>query len=172
MELRPILSAMLRNKTGVVLVALQIAVALAVIANAAFIIVQRVEKIHRPAGFDSPNMIMASSYGFGADYDQRETVRRDLAMLRALPGVSAASVTNGVPLSNGGSSEDYHTKPNDPVHGISANNYQVDEQGIAAFGVKLVAGRAFSADEIQYDPTLTSAFVPAIIITREMAKQL
>ena len=43
MELRPILSAMLRNKTGAVLVGLQIALTLAVVANAVFIIMQRVE---------------------------------------------------------------------------------------------------------------------------------
>src|SRR5215831_7093778 len=172
MELRPIISAMLRNKTGVVLVALQIAIALAVISNAVFIIVQRIEKIHRPSGIDSANLIFAQSYGFGANYDQRETVRRDLAMLRALPGVVAASITNGIPLSNGGDATDFSKVANDPAHGINANDYQVDEQGIAAFGVKLIAGRAFREDEVQFDPSLTSAFVPSVILTRDMAKQI
>jgi len=172
MELRPIISAMLRNKTGVVLVALQIAIALAVISNAVFIIVQRIEKIHRPPGIDSANLIFAQSYGFGANYDQRETVRRDLAMLRALPGVVAASITNGIPLSNGGDATDFSKVANDPAHGINANDYQVDEQGIAAFGVKLIAGRAFREDEVQFDPSLTSAFVPSVILTRDMAKQI
>ena len=50
MEFRPILSAMLRNKTGAILVGLQIALTLAVVANAVFIIMQRVEKIGRPPG--------------------------------------------------------------------------------------------------------------------------
>ena len=49
MEIRPILSAMLRNKTGAVLVALQIALTLAVVANALFIIDQRLTKIGRPS---------------------------------------------------------------------------------------------------------------------------
>jgi putative ABC transport system permease protein len=43
MEFRPILSAMLRNKTGAVLVALQIAFTLAVIVNAVYIVSKRVE---------------------------------------------------------------------------------------------------------------------------------
>src|SRR5712671_4224891 len=111
MELRPIISAMLRNKTGAVLVALQIAIALAVVTNSVFIIEQRSEKINRPAGIDSSNLILISSYGFGANYDQRQTVRRDLAMLRAMPNVKAASVTNGVPISNSGSASGYRKSP-------------------------------------------------------------
>ena len=104
MELRPILSAMTRNKTGVILVGLQIALTLAVVANAVFIIMQRVEKIGRPPGIDSENLIFVQSYGFGPTYDHRETVRRDLDTLRAMPGVVDATVTNGIPLSGGGSS--------------------------------------------------------------------
>lgn len=172
MELRPIISAMLRNKTGVILVALQIAIALAVVTNAVFIIMQRVEKINRPTGIDTDNLVFVQSYGFGADYDQRETVRRDLALLRSLPGVVAASVTNGVPLSNGGSASGYRKSADAPGTGVGANYYEVDEQGIAAFGAKLIAGRAFRVDEVQYDPTISSAFVPSVIMTRDMAKDL
>lgn len=57
MELRPILSAMLRNKTGAILVGLQIALTLAVVANSIAIIMTRAEKIGRPAGIDSDNLI-------------------------------------------------------------------------------------------------------------------
>ena len=91
MEIRPILSAMLRNKTGAILVGLQIALTLAVVANAVFIIMQRVEKIGRPTGIDSDNLIFVQSYGFGPGYDQRSTVDEDLRLLRSLPGVISAS---------------------------------------------------------------------------------
>ena len=47
LDLRPTLSALLRNRTGAVLVAAQVAIALAVLANAAYIVVQRIEKINR-----------------------------------------------------------------------------------------------------------------------------
>ena len=102
MAIRPILSAMLRNKTGAILVGLQIAITLAVVANAVFIIMQRVEKIGRPTGIDSPNLFFVQSYGYGPNYNHRETVRHDLDLIRSLPGVVDASVTNHVPLSNGG----------------------------------------------------------------------
>src|SRR5690606_30147681 len=71
MHLRPILSAMFRNKTGAILVGLQIALTLAVVANAVFIIMQRVEKIGRSPGIDSENLIFVQTYGYGPNYNHR-----------------------------------------------------------------------------------------------------
>lgn len=173
MELRPILSAMLRNKTGAILVGLQIALTLAVVANAVFIIMQRIEKIARPPGIDSENLIFVQSYGFGPTYNHRETVRRDLDTLRAMPGVVSASVTNGIPLSGGGSSTIHRKAPMKDAPEVLGNYYEVDEHGLEALGVKLAEGRVFTAAEIQYtENKIDSAFVPSIIMTREMAKAL
>jgi putative ABC transport system permease protein len=173
MEIRPILSAMFRNKTGVVLVGLQIALTLAVVANAAFIIVNRLDLIHRPYGFDSDNLIVVQSFGYGPTYDQRETVRRDLDTLRAIPGVVAASSTNGVPMSGSGSQNSFGIVPDPDKIKTDANIYELDEQGVAAFGAKLVEGRAFTREEIQFNPSPTNSdFVPAVIITRDMARAL
>lgn len=172
MELRPILSAMLRNKTGAILVGLQIALTLAVVANAVFIIMQRVEKIGRPSGTDADNLFFVQSYGFGPGYDHRETIRADLDLIRSLPGVVAASHTNGVPLSNGGSSTAIHRLPGQQKDASSANYYQVDEHGLGAFGVALVEGRNFTQQEIQYNPIPTSEFVPFVIITKDLAQAL
>jgi putative ABC transport system permease protein len=172
MHLRPILSAMLRNKTGAILVGLQIALALAVVANSVFIIMQRVEKIGRPSGIDSENIFFVQSYGYGPQYEHRETVRHDLDLIRSLPGVVAASITNGIPLSGGGSATGYRTRPGKDVEDISANYYDVDEQGVEAFGVKLSAGRAFTEAEVQYSKEPNSQFVPSLIITAEHGRQL
>jgi putative ABC transport system permease protein len=173
MEIRPICSAMLRNKTGVILVGMQIALTLAVVANALFIIMQRVEKIGRPPGIDSDNTIFIQSYGFDANYDQRLTIQRDLELLRQEPGVQAAAVASAVPMSGSGSSSGYTAAP-DPEKGtVSANYYEVDEQIVAALGVRLAQGRTFNAMEIQYSPdSSNSDFVPSVIITRDMARAL
>jgi putative ABC transport system permease protein len=164
---------MLRNKTGAILVGLQIALALAVVANSVFIIMQRVEKVGRPSGVDSENLFFVQSYGYGPNYDHRATVRHDLDLIRSLPGVVAASVTNGVPLSGGGSSTGYRSSlEQDANEDVNANYYNVDEQGIAAFGVKLSAGRAFTEAEVQYSPEPNSQFVPSIIITTAVGHSL
>ena len=58
MGFRPMMSSLMRSKTGPVLVALQIAVTLAIVINALFIISQRVEKMNRETGIDVPNVIV------------------------------------------------------------------------------------------------------------------
>ena len=173
MEFRPILSAMLRNKTGVFLVGLQIALTLAVVANAVFIIMQRVEKIGRPPGIDSANLIFVQSYGFGPNYDHRDTVRRDLDLLRAMPGVVSATSTNGIPMSGGGSQSVFGVTPDPEKANTLTNQYFVDEHSVDAFGVKLIEGRAFTEQEVQYNPNANNSdFVPAVIITRDVAESL
>ena len=142
LDIRPTLSALLRNRTGAVLVAAQIAIALAVLANAAYIIVQRIEKIHRPTGIDEQNILVIESSGFTNRFNQTAAVEEDLAYLRGVSGVIAATASNSVPLSNGGDSESLVTRPDEPRPGY-INMLEVDEQGLDALGVKLVADRNF-----------------------------
>ncbi|HEY6641861.1 ABC transporter permease [Povalibacter sp.] len=173
MEFRPILSAMLRNKTGVFLVGLQIALTLAVVANAVFIIMQRVEKIGRPPGIDSANLIFVQSYGFGPNYDNRDTIRRDVDLLRSLPGVVAATSINGTPMSGGGRSSNFGVTPDPLKMDTNVNLYEIDEHGIDAMGVKIIEGRAFHEQEVQYNPNPNNSdFAPAVIITRDVAKAM
>ncbi|HEY7641448.1 MAG TPA: FtsX-like permease family protein [Steroidobacteraceae bacterium] len=173
MELRPILSAMLRNKTGAILVGLQIALTLAVVANAVFIIMQRVEKIGRPPGIDSDNLIFVQSYGFGPNYDQRSTVDNDLRLLRSLPGVVSAAPISQIPMSGGGSSTNLGPEQTREKVTINTNHFSVDEHGVEALGVKLVEGRNFTQSEIQYnaDPN-NSDFVPFVILNKDAAKAI
>lgn len=173
MELRPILSAMLRNKTGAILVGLQIALTLAVVANAVFIIMQRVEKIGRPPGFDSDNLFFVQSYGFGPNYNQRDTIDRDLQILRGLPGVISASPINQIPMSGGGSATNLGPEQTREKVTINVNYYEVDERGVDTLGVKLAAGRNFTQSEIQYTADAASSeFVPFVILTKDAARAI
>lgn len=172
MAIRPILSAMLRNKTGAILVGLQIAITLAVVANSVFIIMQRIEKINRPSGIDSENLFFVQSYGYGPNYNHRETVRHDLDLIRAMPGVVAASVTNQIPLSGGGSATGYRASADADAESVTGNYYLVDQYGVAAYGITLSAGRPFTEQEIQYDDVIGSKFVPSIILSEALARDL
>jgi len=173
MELRPILSAMLRNKTGAVLVGLQIALTLAVVANAVFIIMQRVEKIGRPPGIDSDNLIFVQSYGFGPNYNQSQTIDADLRLLRSLPGVVDVSPISQIPMSQSGSSTNLGPEQVREKVRVNTNHFSVDEHGVAALGVKLVEGRNFTQSEIQYTPDPNSSdFVPFVILNRDAAKAI
>ena len=170
MELRPILSAMLRNKTGAVLVGLQIALTLAVVANAVFIIMQRVEKIGRPPGIDSDNLIFVQSYGFGPNYNQRQTIDADLRLLRSLPGVVDVSPISQIPMSQSGSSTNLGPEQVREKVRVNTNHFSVDEHGVEALGVKLAEGRNFTQSEIQYNPDpANSGFVPFVILNKDAA---
>ena len=172
-NIRPIASALWRNRTGALLVAFQIAIGLAVLVNAVYVVKQRVEKIGRPTGMDTANMIWVASAGFAKDYDYEAATRDDLAALRGLPGVKAASLFSNIPLSGGGSSNGFQAKPGQvsPKETVQGNNYDVDEQSIAALGVKLSAGRPFEASEI-LPPSETYEMSPQAIVTKAFAKEM
>lgn len=172
MEIRPILSAMLRNKTGALLVGLQIALTLAVVANAVSIITQRIEKMNRPTGMDTANTFFVQSFGFGPKYDHEATVRRDLDVIRSLPGVVAAASISGIPLSGSGSSATFGAEADPRKVTIEANFYRADEQALQALGVALSEGRFFHKEEVEYLESSTSRFAPVIVMTRDMAKAL
>lgn len=173
MEFRPILSAMLRNKTGPVLIALQIAITLAIVVNSAFIIDQRAEKMNRPTGMDHENLIFARSYGFGDSYDHMATIREDIDALRAIPGVLAAAYIDAIPLSGGGSNTGWYAAPPEPNQDsdASGNYYSIDEHGLAALGVKLAEGRWFNPEEIDYRPG-ENRLPQASVITRALADEV
>lgn len=174
MEIRPIVSALLRHKTGTVLVALQIAVSLAIIVNALFIINQRVEKINRPTGMDVDNIIVAEVRGFGENFDVAASVERDITMLRSLPGVVAATTINHIPLSGSGSSTGLRSVPDETLTSVPTGRYRFDEHGLETLGVKLIEGRNFYPEEVAYYvPGKTERKTPnAIIVTKAMADKL
>ncbi len=172
MEIRPILSAMMRNKTGAVLIALQIAITLAIVVNATFIIYKRVEFVTRPSGMDVDNIIVFQSMGFDASYDHQATVRSDLETLRSMPGVIAVTPASSVPLSNSGSANGFQTTPELDAPDVTGNYFKVDEQGVDALGLTLSKGRAFRADEISYEEPNSSRFADHVIITQAIADKL
>lgn len=172
MSIRPILSALLRNKTGAILVAVQIALTLAVVVNSIYIIVQRIEKIGRATGIDEANIFMVNTQNYARDFPFASTIREDLGNLNGMPGVVAATTINAIPLSGGGSSTAYFSQPNEKGEKVPGNYFEVTERGIDALGVHLSSGRGFSAAIIQPPVALTSEFVPEVILTQAIATQL
>src|ERR1700726_761813 len=122
LNVRPILSALLRNRTGAVLV------------DTLYIVMQRVEKIRRPTGIDVANIFVVSSAGFTDHYQAVPSIREDLTYLRGLPGVIAGTPLNAVPLSGGGSSFPLVTRP-DAQRTDNFNYFEVDEQALDTLGV-------------------------------------
>jgi putative ABC transport system permease protein len=174
LDIRPIVSALLRNRTGALLVALQIAIALAVLVNAVYIVHQRIEKMGRPTLIDEQNVFSIAIAEFTDRFDYDASVHEDMAYLRGLPGVVDATVSNSVPLGISGSATNIWTQPDQKGKRAQINYFSTDEHGLHTLGVRLIAGRNFRADEIL--PALTTKnandFVPQLIVTQAVAQQL
>jgi len=169
----PLVSSMMRNKTGPILVALQIAVTLAIVINALFIITQRVEKMNRETGIDVDNVIIASVRGFGENFDVVNSITNDIDLVKSIPGVVAATVTNQVPLSGSGSATGLRTTADKSIDGVSTARYRWGEEGLLALGVKLSSGRNFFPEEVDYILPNSAPSAPAsVLVTQALAEDL
>jgi putative ABC transport system permease protein len=148
MEFGPIMSAMRRNKVGAILIAVQMAITLAILCNALFIIEQRVALSKRPSGADEANVFIMDNQWVGNPPDASARLQGDLAALRSLPGVQDAFATNSFPMSGGGSTEGIRLHPDQKDSTALTALYFGDEHAIAGFGLKLVAGRNFNAGDV------------------------
>jgi putative ABC transport system permease protein len=173
MEIRPILSAMSRNKVGAILIAVQIAITLAILCNALFIIEQRVASSKRPSGADEANVFVIGNQWVGNPPDLSARLQGDLAALRALPGVVDAYASNSFPLNDGGSTTGVSLNPDQETPTALAALYFADEHTLEGLGLKLIAGRNFTSGEIA-DKAGYTDFIqpPGLIITRVLAEKL
>ena len=171
---RPILSALLRNRAGAMLVALQVAITLAVLVNAVYIVKQKVDLIARPTGVDIDNIFVVGVTGFTKQFDYNAMLDEDIRWLSSVPGVIGVTATNSVPMSGGGSSDIVKLTPDTKGgHENLVNYFHLNEQGADALGIKLIAGRWFKREEVQAPlPTLFSAYTGPIVVTRDYADRM
>lgn len=172
MEIRPIVSALMRSKVALVLIGLQIALTLAIVCNSLFIIGQRLERMNRPSGMNEADTFWFGSTGFGQGFDVKSAQQADLQLLRQMPGVAAATSVNSVPMSDGGWSTGVSLTREQKKENAETAMYFVDDRGLETYGIKLIAGRNFTAEEVTFR-TINSRTVPAsVIITDALAKKL
>lgn len=172
LEIRPIASSMLRNRTGPILICLQIALTLALLVNSIFIIQLQMEKIARPLGTDIDNTAVFNVALVDPLDDMEPFIKNDLDEIRRIPGIIDVT-TVGQPLHGGGGSDyDYRPVPEENI-GLTRRVAQneVDEHGLNALGIELLYGRNFRADEILYSaPNAQVGPSEVILVTESLAK--
>ncbi len=173
MELRPILSAMRHRKTGVLLIALQVALTLAILANALYVVSDRMKESQRPSGVADDRVFHVAVVDKERDTTGAAT-QADLDALRAMPGVVAAAWVNQVPLSGSGNNSGFDIKANVEQPVTTAATYVADPEIVATWGLRLVEGRDFRPDESQLvdENSPEPPSVKQAIITSAMAKVL
>jgi putative ABC transport system permease protein len=151
LHIKPILSSLLRSKSGPLLLLVQIILSVAIVANASFIIHERLALMSRDSGIAEEEILSFNVYNFDPSMDMALQNKQDQQILRALPGVISASSTNMLPLSGGGwmdrfvDGPDVETAKSTPGFAFYLGN----EQLVDTLGVKIIEGRNFYPDEIR-----------------------
>ena len=173
---RPIFSAMLRNKTGVLLIVAQIALTFAIIANALYVVQQRLAEANRTTGIDDAGVFaigIMSAPGKNDEFTQQEL---DAEALRAVPGVKAAAWVNQMPLLQSGTNSGFFIDKKLKEPSAVPATYFSGSSPIEALGIKLIEGRDFEQSEyVTNDDSLpqdTQAKVQVLLVTKELAKTL
>jgi putative ABC transport system permease protein len=175
MDIGPIWRAMLKNKSGFVLIALQIAVTLTIMVNAFGIIQERVNKIDRDSGIDEANTFAFASVLF-KDYEREQRmalIDEDLDLIRNVPGVVNAIASNSFPLRQGGWSMALGLEPgNQTPESVSSAIYFVDEHGVETFDLTLIDGQNFTPDQVNWADPEDNTWPAWGIITEALGKEI
>lgn len=177
MEFGPIFRSMRGNRVGVLLIASELAISLAVILNCINLAWAHFDFVSRPTGLDVRNLIIAKARHWDDSLKDHKVAQKqiiaDLESIRQIPGVIAASTVTHLPLGGAGSS--WGRKPEaHPERDTSFAVFGGDEHALETYGLKLIAGRVFSEEEmlqygLQEQQIHEKANLPAII-TKELAE--
>ena len=177
MAIRPIFSSLLRNKTGALLIAAQVALSLAIVANALYIIRDRLALTARPTGVSEE----ANLFRIGiAPLKDPESAEAKVAMqqryadvLRSVPGVTSLAWTNQTPLSSSGWNMGLALTPKQAETSSNSSMYFGPDSMVKTFGLKLIEGRDFTAEDVDYvDPDQTQRLGRVAILSQTLAKKL
>ncbi|HTW73967.1 MAG TPA: FtsX-like permease family protein [Steroidobacteraceae bacterium] len=174
MELHPVVSALGRNKVGALLIALQMAVTLAILCNALYIVQQRLALIARPSGVDEADVFTLENQWLGQPAQQRGLLQADLAALRAIPGVTDVFESNAVPLNDSSMVLGITLHPDNMKSLLIAATYLGDQNTLRTLGARLVAGRDFTSSDVRdfsFD-VLSTPPIDGILVTRALADKL
>ena len=176
MEIRPILSALMRSKTGAILVAVQIAISLAILANALHIVNLRQAVAARPTGVAAENDIFyvnIQNMDRGNHQRQLAEQKRQAALLRALPGVLSVAQTSQAVLSRTGHSSGVPAKRSQVTSSANISTYYTPDSLVKTYGLQLVEGRDFRPDEVpEIDEDVDDSSPKVAIVTRAAAQKI
>lgn len=178
MTVHPVLASLRRHKVAVLLIVLQIALTLAIVANATFIIGQDIRRMNRPTGADEKDLIWvlqqwpAAPTGDDAgSIEQLDVLQRtDLATLRGLPDVQDVAASTSIPLLSGYTTGNITLHANQEGIAVHVAYYYGDQHLRPTLGLRLIAGRDFEANEIRHGRAHADS--PVIIVSKPVADAL
>lgn len=172
LDVIPIIKSLWRNKTGPLLIILQLSLTIAVVSTALFVISERITNIERPSGMIEEEIFKIWMRKNSPDADMEQIIKRDMEIIRAMPGVIDATPISSIPLSGGGSSSGLSIKPEDRLADFPSAIYEMTDQGLATLGVVLIEGRNFNVNEISFFARENPPEHTVAIITKDIAAKM
>jgi putative ABC transport system permease protein len=169
----PTIAELRHNKAGVLSIALQMALSLAILCNALFVIHAQIGLMARPTGIDEADIFFVQSSLLGEQQTWGAQEQADVAALRSAGDIADAYVTNSVPLTNSGGSVPLRIRGDQVQPDTMAAIYFAGGDGLHTLGLHLVAGRDFRPDEIgDYEPQAAAKAPGVLIVTKALADKL
>jgi putative ABC transport system permease protein len=172
MDILPIGRALLRRKLGAVLIGLQMALSVAILANAVDVIQQRLQHMQRPTGLDEERLFTLNNQFTGSQTDLSARIQGDLARLRAIPGVEDAAALFGLPLLGGGQASSVALVADQKRPNAIVAEYMTTDRAMRMLGLRIVAGRAFGAQEIHEFRVSEGYHESVVIVSQALALKL
>ncbi len=174
MDILPILAALKRQKTAAALIAIEIALCCAIVCNALVLIAHRMEASRIDSGIAENELIRVATAGLGNAENPGLRMQEDLRALEALPGVRQAALVNQVPFFRSSWNTSVRMARDDQQSVADVGAYYGDERLLDTLGLRLVAGRNFTHDEIvTFEGLFAGEEGPRVaIITKALARTL
>ena len=173
---RPILAALRSHRIAALLIVLEIALAFAIVSNAVYLVAGRLDRMNLLSGVDVRDLVVIQRSSATPGSGNVASAAGDLAALRAIPGVRAASASNQVPYTNSSWNSGYQLQPGRRADSVIATVYLGGPQLMRTLGVRLLQGRGFStADYVNLTSSnnMTQFFQPpGLIVSRAYAERL
>ncbi|HEY8586254.1 MAG TPA: FtsX-like permease family protein [Rhodanobacter sp.] len=170
MQIQPILAALRRHRLATLLITLEIALACAVLSNACFLVVNRVQQMHVPSGVDENALAVLKLTGYDPA-NSADLNARVLSGLARLPGMQSVDVINAVPFGYHAGTAGISTDAEGKRQAGVIDFYVGGPGSFKALGLQLVAG---SPPQIgDYQPI--KRFLPedsTVWVTRALADHL
>ncbi|HBC51281.1 MAG TPA: hypothetical protein DC051_09150, partial [Stenotrophomonas maltophilia] len=164
-----IIAALRKHRLATPLIAMEIALACAVLCNAIFMLTEKGRALNLDSGIAESSLGIVQLSGFDAA-QAADLTARVTGALQAIPGVTSVGIISAVPFGEPGVRAGVHTDESGKVFGGVLDFYLGDAAAIQALDLKLLAGRL--PDVAEYAPI--GQHVPAnapILVTRQLAER-
>ncbi|TXK61082.1 FtsX-like permease family protein [Alkalisalibacterium limincola] len=146
---------------------------MAIIANALYVVNDRLSVAARPSGAVEEEVFRLQVLSYQRPDDIANMQRRDVELLRAIPGVKAATWTNQAPMGQSGWGLPLSVDPSLGGAGVNGSPYFNPDSLVQTLGLELVEGRDFTeADVVEIDPATAQLSGDKVILSRRYAEQL